>query len=478
MRKSIFARLGLMMAVLVLLGSLLAACGDTPTNTASAPATTAATATTAAAATTAATATTAASATTAAAATTAASGSATTAAAATTAASGSATTAAAAVQTIAPIANGNKTGVTDTEIVFGNHSPQSGGAAGYGSAARITDAYFKMINEQGGIYGRKLRLIIEDDAYQAARTTSVVKKLVEQDKVFAIVGGIGTSNNLAIRPYLNEQKVPTIAFSTGSSALVQMNPSDQTLNAKLHFGILTNYTFEGQVFANFTADNLKAKKVAVVYQNDGFGKEGHAAFVATAKSRNLEVVAEVTYETGASDLSTQAQRIATSGAEVIFLNAVPGPAAAFMKELQRANPNPKPKVLTTFVLNDPSFFSAAGTAAEGLYTSSFTPLPDSNDPKVVKFREFMAKYLPNEQVGSFALWGYIGAQILEEALKRAGKDLSREGLVAAMESITDWKGSAAANINFGANNRSPQNSLYMIQFSGGKFTQITEPLSK
>lgn len=424
----------------VVAAGVLAACGDSPTPT-SAPAPTTAAAPTKGAATTAAS-------------------------AATTAATGGTTST---VQTVAPVANGNKTGVTDTEILFGNWSPQSGGAAGYGIVARVVDAYFKKINEEGGIYGRKLRLVFEDDAYQAAKTTAVVKKMVEQDKVFAFVGGIGTANNLAVRDYLNENGVPNICFSTGSGALVQM-PS-----AKLHFGLLTNYTFEGQVLAKYAADTLKASKVAVVYQNDGFGKEAYASFVKTAKEKNVQVVAEVSYETGATDLSSQALKLSQSGAEVVFVNAVPGPGAAVVKEMSKLGF--KPKVLTTFVLNDPSFLSAVGTAAEGIYTTSFTPLPDSNDSKVIKFREFMKKYLPNEQVGSFAMWGYLGGEILTEALKRAGKDLSRETLVAGMESIQNWKESIAANINYGPTNRAPQNLIYIIQFKEGKFNQVTDPIS-
>jgi branched-chain amino acid transport system substrate-binding protein len=137
----------------------------------------------------------------------------------------------------------------------------------------------------------------------------------------------------------------------------------------------------------------------------------------------------------------------------------------------------KQKILTTFVMNDPSFFAAAGSAANGVYTSSFTPLPDADDPKVAKYRDFMKKYLPNEQLGSFSLWGYLAGQVIEEGLKRAGKDLSRETLVAGLESIVNWKDSVASNISYGPNNRAPQNSIYIIQFKDNKFTKVTEPLT-
>ncbi len=390
--------------------------------------------------------------------------------AATTKAGTSSTTAAGpgAVTTVAPIPNGNKTGVTDTEILIGSWGPQSGTAAGYGVVDRTWDAYFKKINEEGGINGRKIKFIYEDDSYQAAKTQSIAKKLVEQDKVFCVVGGIGTANNLAVKDYLVENGIPNVAFATGSGALV--NPP-----VKNWFGLLTNYTFEGTVFAQFSADTLGSKKVAVLYQNDGFGKEGQQAFVKAAKDKKLEVVAEVSYETGAADLSSQALKLQQSGADTVFFAAVPGPGAAATKEMDKLGY--KPKQLLTFVLNDPSYFTAAGKAAEGVYTSSFTPLPDSDDPKVAEYRDFMKKYLPNEQIGSFSMWGYTGGQVFIEGLKRAGKDLSRETLVAGLESIVDWKGSIAANISYGPNNRAPQNSLYIIQFSNGKFNKLTDLLT-
>ncbi len=456
--KNKFGFLAGLVAIMSLLTLLLAACGDNTATTSTGAATTSA----AAGATAAGSATTAAMAMTSAAAmTTAAGGTATTAAAGTSPAAGP-------VKTVAAVANGIKTGVTDTEIKLGSWGPQSGTAAGYGIVDRVLDAYFKKINEEGGINGRKIKFIYEDDAYQAAKTIAVAKKLVEQEKVFAVVGGIGTANNLGVKDYLIENGVPNIAFATGSGALV--NPP-----VKNWFGLLTNYSFEGAVFAQYAADQLGAKKVAVVYQNDGFGKEGQQAFVKKAKELKLEVVGEVPYETGSTDLASQALRLQQSGADTVFVAAVPGPGAAVVKEMNKLGF--KPKTLLTFVLNDPSYFSAAGAAAENNYTSSFTPLPDADEPKMATYRAFMKKYLPNEQLGSFSLWGYLGGQILEEGLKRAGKDLSRETLVAGLESIVDWKEGVANNISYGPTNRAPQNSLYILQYAAGKLSKVTEPLT-
>ncbi len=450
MKQRMFLQLGWLVVVLTTLMMLLVACGDaaTPT-TGSATTAAAATSTTAAAAS----------------ATTAAAASATTAAAmASTAAAGGAMT------TVAPVAGGNKTGVTDTEIKVGSWGPQSGVASAYGVEDRTVDAYFKMINEQGGINGRKIKFIYEDDQYQAAKTEPLAKKMVEQDGVFSFVACIGTAPNLKVKDYLAEKGVPNVAFSSGAGAL--LIPPQKTA-----FGMFTSYSFEATVFAQYAADTLGAKKVAVFYQNDGFGKEGQQAFSKVAKSKNLEVVAEVSYENGATDLSSQALKLQQSGADLVFFAAVPGPGSAALKEMDKLNF--KPKVMLTFVMNDPQLFSSAGKAADGVYTSSFTPLisDSSDDPKVKEFLAFMKKYLPNEQPGNFSAWGYVGSQIFVEGLKRAGKDLSRENFINALESITDWKGSLAANISYGPNNRSPQNSIYIVQFKDSKFTKLTDLLS-
>jgi len=444
--KRIFAiRMGGFVALLSFLTLLLAACSAT--NTAAPAATTAA----APAATTAASS-----------ATTAASG--TPAAGATTAAS---TTGGTTAPTVAPVAGGNKTGVTDTEIKIGSWGPQSGTAAGYGAVDRVIDGYFKMINDNGGINGRKIKFIYEDDVYQAAKTQAIVKKLAEQEKVFAFTGGIGTANNLAVIDYLVENNIPNVAFGTGSGALV--NPPKKNI-----FGMLTNYTFEGTLLAQYAADQLAAKKVAVFYQNDGFGKEGQTAFVKAAKDKKLDVVAEVSYETGATDLSAQALKLQQSGADTVFVNAVPGPGSTLVKEIDKLGY--KPKLVMTFVLDDPSFYNNAGKAAEGIITTSFTPLISSDDPKIVKYRDFMKKYLPSEPQGSFSLWGYLAAQVMEEGLKRAGKDLSRESFINAVESITDWKDGLAASITYGPTNRAPIKSAYIIQYKDGKTVKLTEPL--
>jgi branched-chain amino acid transport system substrate-binding protein len=441
-----FRRAGFAIVLTIIMSMLLAACGASATNT---PAPAAAT-TAPAAATTAP-----------AAATTAAGASATTAPAAATTAAG----ASALAPTVAPVAGGDKTGVTDTEIRIGTFTPQTGGAAAYGLSARVIDAYFKKVNDEGGINGRKIKYIYEDDQYQAAKSLSAAKKLVEQDKIFAMIGNIGTANNLGVRDYLTENKVPNVLFSTGSSALV-------TPPRKDWFGFLPTYPFEAQVLVEFAAKDLKSKKVAIVYQNDGFGKDGQQAFAKAAPGKGIEIVAEVPYETGATDLSSQALKVQQSGADTVYIMAVPQPGSVLLKEFDKLGF--KPRLLLSFVLNDTSFFAATGKASDGIYTTNFTPLPDGDDPKLLEFRDFMKKNFPNEQASQFALWGYNAAGIFVEGLRRAGKELSRESFIAAMESFQNYNGTVIRDFTFGPNNRAPIKSMYIMQYKDGKFAKVSD----
>jgi ABC-type branched-subunit amino acid transport system substrate-binding protein len=441
-------------AVLVLgllVAGLLAACGD---NTATpAPA-----ATTAASTTAAASATTAAASTTAAAATTAAASATTAAAAATTAAAAGAST------------GGNTTGVTDSEVVIGSWGPQSGPAAAYGAIDRTIDAYFKMVNEQGGVNGRKIKFIYQDDAYQASQTQSVVKKMVEQDKVFAFVGGLGTANNLAVMDYLVQTGVPHVAPSTGSSLISQ--PLKKNI-----FALQTNYIVEATLLTRYVIDNLKTQKIGVFYQDDAFGKEGLEAIKAAAKAKGKDVVAEVSYQATDKDYSSSALKLQNSGADTVIFWSVPGPTGLILQEIDRIGY--KPTLALSAVANDPTLFKLSANTISNAWITAWLPDvtdPTNNDPKVVAYRDFMKKYAPNETIGGFSVTGYTYGQLMTEALKRAGKDLTREKLIAAMETFNNWNDSMGYNVTYTATNHQGQNAVYFQQADAkqGRFVKKSD----
>ena len=167
-------------------------------------------------------------------------------------------------------------GVTDTEVVVGSWGPQDGPAGAYGAIDRTLDAYFKMINDQGGINGRKIRFIYENDSYQPAKTVAAVKKLVEEDKVFALCGGLGTAHNAAVMDYLVANNVPHVWPATGTTALAV--PLKKNI-----YAVQLNYTTEATLATQYALDTMGSKQIAVFYQNDAFGKEGLDAVQAELK---------------------------------------------------------------------------------------------------------------------------------------------------------------------------------------------------
>src|SRR5437660_5832990 len=157
-------------------------------------------------------------------------------------------------------------GVTDTEVVVGSWGPQDGPAGAYGAIDRTLDAYFKMVNDQGGINGRKIRFIYENDSYQPAKTVAAVKKLVEEDKVFALCGGLGTAHNLAVMDYLVAANVPHVWPATGTTALAV--PLKKNI-----YAVQLNYTTEARIATPYATGTTRTKKIAVFYQKDAFGTE-------------------------------------------------------------------------------------------------------------------------------------------------------------------------------------------------------------
>jgi branched-chain amino acid transport system substrate-binding protein len=265
--------------------------------------------------------------------------------------------------------------------------------------------------------------------------------------------------------YLIQNKVPNIAPSTGSTILTQP-PKPQT------FGLLINYTIESTFLTQYAVDNLKAKKIAIFYQDDAFGKEGLNGIKAAAKTKGVDVTAEVSYQTTDKDFGPPALKLQQSGADTVILWAVPGPAANVLKEMEKLAY--KPNLVMSAVLNDPQLLQLAGTAVDGAYTASWTPDPNSDDPKAVKYRDFMKKYAPNEPLGSFSEWAVAEGEVLVEALKRAGKDLSRETLIKALETFKGWNDGLANNVTYTPDSRLGQTALYVLQAKGGKFTKVTD----
>jgi len=357
-------------------------------------------------------------------------------------------------------------GVADNEILVGVWSPQTGPAALWGSVARGTDCYFKMLNDEGGIHGRKLRLLIRDDAYQPARTKAAAKELVEKEGVFAFVGGVGTANGMAVKDYLHTNKIPVVALATGSKLFG--DPPTRYL-----FALYPTYTTEASLLTRYAIETLKSEKIAFFYQNDDYGKEGLKGAEDRLAKYNMELVAKVSVEITDTDLSSHALKLRESGANTVIMWLLPKQAAMILKETIKIDF--KPKWLTSSTLSDVDvMYKITGGLWEGVIFDNWFELPNSDHPLMVKYRAAHDKYAPKERWGAFFAVGFIFAEPFIEGLRRAGRDLTREKFVEAMESIKNWNGGTTHSVTFGPNLRQGTNSIYIAKCENGRAVRISD----
>lgn len=364
----------------------------------------------------------------------------------------------------------NVPGVTDDTILVGSWVPMSGPAAAYGAAAKGMDAYFKKINDDGGVHGRKIRFIYEDDSYQPAKTMAIVKRMVEQDKVFAFCGGLGTSQNAAVQDYLIQHGVPNIAPASGTSQIA--NPPK-----KGWFALYTNYYVEGYIKTKFAVETLKAKRIATLVQNDDAGKEGNAGAKEYLKKQNMEYILELPFNISDLDFSSHILKIKEANPDAVSIGSVPKPIALFLK--QAKDLGLKVPIICNMAACSSETLKMAGPAAEGSYFFTWRPLIEETDhPKVKRHIEIYKKYYPSEEPSSFTIGGQAYAELFVEGLKRAGRDLTRENFVEALEGIKNWNEGLANNVTFGPGQRQGQNSLMVVQVKGGKFVPVTGYIEK
>jgi branched-chain amino acid transport system substrate-binding protein len=328
-------------------------------------------------------------------------------------------------------------GASDTEIKLGQTMPYSGPASAYGAIGKAELAYFKMLNDRGGINGRKINLISLDDAYSPPRAVEQTRKLIEQEKVLALFQPLGTPTNSAIHKYVNARKVPHLFLATGATKWGDPKNFPWTI------GFQPSYQTEAKIYVKYLLRTKPDAKIAVLYQNDDYGKdylEGlHAGLGAKAKSM---IVAEVSYEVTDPTVDSQVVTLKASGADTLFTIATPKFAAQAIRKVADIGWKPM-----HFINNVASSVGAVLTPAGldksvGLVTALY--MKDPTDPQWAKdtgmqrWRDFMAKYMPGADISDFNyVYGYGAAQLMEIVLKNAGDDLSRENLMKQALNLND-----------------------------------------
>jgi len=325
-----------------------------------------------------------------------------------------------------------KPGFDDKEIRIAQWGPQTGPAAPWGAVARGSDLLFKMINDEGGIHGRKIKYFIRDDQYNPALAKAVVKELVEREGIFAFVGGVSAACGMAVKDYLAENKVIWVGPSTAVEEFVfPVNP--------YLFAVYPLYEDEASILTKYVVEKMNATKIAFFYQNDAYGKSGLTGCKTRMKALKMKLVEEISVEPGEKDLSSQMLRLKSSGAEVVIMWVNPTSATIALKT--SATIGFKPKWVSSNTLSDfPLMNKITGGLWEGVITGGFGIPPTSDDPRIVKYREAAKKYAPEERYGTFYLAGVLWAEPLIEALKKTGPKLSTEACLKQLNSIKDFQG--------------------------------------
>jgi ABC-type branched-subunit amino acid transport system substrate-binding protein len=338
-------------------------------------------------------------------------------------------------------------GVTDTEIHIGQWGPQTGPAAPWGAVARGTDAYFKMLNAEGGIHGRKLVYHYFDDAYNPAKTLAGVKQLQEETGMFAWVSGVGTAPGLAVKDYLMERKIPWFGPSAGSRHWLE--PPNKYL-----FNIYPLYLGDAQVLCQYAVKQRGFKRIAIAFQNDDYGKQGVEGARKQLKKYDMSLVAEVPVNVADTDMKPHIMKFRKSKAEAVLLFVGPGHVARLIGTGKAMKFDPQWMTSTTcsdvplFMHITKGTFAGTTVASMGLMDPTQVGIGNVEDvnnptlPLLKKYKEqAFDKYAAKEE-----RWGLtyaVGFGFVEpfiEGLKRAGRNLTREKLVQEIENIRDFQG--------------------------------------
>ena len=372
------------------------------------------------------------------------------------------------------------TGASDTEIKIGNIEAYSGPASAYGIIGKTEEAYFKMINDQGGIKGRKINFISYDDAYSPPKTVEQTRKLVESDEVLFIFNPLGTPTQSAVHKYMNAKKIPQLFIASGSSKW------DDAKNFPWTMGYQPSYRSEARIFAKYILTTKPDAKVAVLYANDDFGKDYLLGLkdVFGDKASKL-IVAEESYENSEPTIDSHIIKLKGSGADVLVNISTPKFAAQAIKKMHEIGWKPM-HLMTDVSISIGAVMKPAGfDASEGILSAGY--LKDASDPQwkddagMKKFMAFVEKYIPVENIADANIvYGYSAAQKMVHVLEQCGDDLTRANIMKQAASIKQFVPDTlipGIHVKTSAADFAPIEQLKMMKFTNGKWDLFGDVLS-
>ena len=318
---------------------------------------------------------------------------------------------------------------TDT-VIFGAHVPLSGPLAAGGTQLKDgADAYFKYINDQGGVNGHMIDYKPLNDDYDPQKAVSDVRQLVERDGAVAIVSTLGTSTGLAVLPYLESKGIPYVAPLSGDARLLGVDASQPV------FGVAPTGKEMGGSLGTYAVDQLGAKRVAAFYQNDAYGKDGRDGFKDQATAGGAEYVADAPYELSNTDYSAQIRKLRAANPDVVVLYALPSTAGNFLKQAKQQGWTDVQFVADN-PMTDPIMVGLAGDALDGLICNFFTAVNGSVNQAVADKEKIIQKYYPDVKGGYYSFQGMAGAMVAVEALKHIDGKVTPENFAKALEQVS------------------------------------------
>ncbi|MBI2736081.1 MAG: ABC transporter substrate-binding protein [Rhodospirillales bacterium] len=319
-------------------------------------------------------------------------------------------------------------GATDKEIKIGHTNPYSGPASSYGVIGKAIEAYWKSVNDRGGVNGRRINFITLDDGYNPSKTVECVRQLVEQDKVLCTFNTLGTPTNTAIHKYMNQKKVPMLFVATGASKWGKPKEFPWTM------GYQPDYHTEAMIYAKHILANVKDPKIGVLMQNDDYGKDYWEGFKEGMGKEIGRVAKHVTYEVTDPTVDSQVIQLKDTGANVFFNISIPKFAAQAMRKAAEIGWRPAQYLNNVSGQVTTTMKPAGFENVQGVITAAWLKDPTDhqwdNDEELKTWREWMAKYIPNGNLGDVNyVYAYSVSFLMEQTLKKCGDNLTHENLM-------------------------------------------------
>jgi branched-chain amino acid transport system substrate-binding protein len=386
----------------------------------------------------------------------------------------------AAALTALPARAENAPGVTDKEILFGQTMPYSGPASSYGTIGTSADAYFRMINDKGGINGRKLRMLSLDDGYLPPKTVEMTRRMIEEDKVAFLFNPLGTPTTNATRKYVNTKKVPQLFIASGATQFGDPEHFPWSI------GWQPTYQVEGHIFAKYTLQQAPDAKVAILYQGDDSGRDYYKGFKdGLGDAADKLIVATATYEVSDPTVDSQILTLRDKGADVLFMTGIPKFNGMAIRKAFDIGWKPRLFFISSTGSSVATGIMPAGPEkAIGVLTASYLKDPTdkqwANDPAYLEWRAFLEKYYPTANLTDVNnVYGYSTAQTLVQTLKQCGNDLSRENIMRQATSL-DFAPTMlqpGIRVKTGPKDFYPLKQMRLVKFDGTTWLPFGEVIS-